>query len=261
MRSKPESARELAPLRRDRLLEELRRSRAAGVAELRRALGVSPATLRRDLEALAAQGRVRRVHGGALSVESRLEEPLFEDKTALAARQKQRIARAALALVKPGEAVYLDGGSTVLELARLLRDRTDLTVVTNSLRAMLELSGSGPRVISVGGDLRRLSQTLVGPLTDPVLGELRLDKAFMGAIGFSLDGELTTTDPAEAHTKRLVMERSREVILLADSGKAGKVSFARAGRLADVHVLVTDKGLDRRFAKELARLGVRLILA
>jgi len=261
MRSRAGIGRELAPGRRDRLRELVRQRRVAGAAELCRELGVSPATVRRDLEALERLGQLRRVHGGAVSVETRLEEPLFEDKAATAARQKHRIARAALALVKPGEALYLDGGSTVLELARLLRGRTDVTVVTNSLRAILELAGNGPRVIATGGDLRRLSQTLVGPLADPVLRELHIDRAFMGTIGFSLDKGLTTTDPAEAHTKKLVMSRSREVVLLADSGKAGKVSFARAGDASDLHVFITDKGLDRKFAREIVRRGVRLVLA
>ena len=103
-------------------------------------------------------------------------------------REKRRIAEAALEFIEPGDTIYLDGGSTVLELARLLRERTNLTVVTNSLHAAHELAGRGPRLIVIGGELRRLSQTLVGPLTRLVLQELHLDKAFMGTIGFALEG-------------------------------------------------------------------------
>ena len=157
--------------------------------------------MRRDLDQLERSGAIRRVHGGAVSVESRLEEPVFDDKTSLAAREKRRIAEAALTFVEPGDTIYLDGGSTVLELARLLRERTNLTVVTNSLHAALELAGRGPRLIVIGGELRRLSQTMVGPLTRLVLHELHLDKAFMGTIGFTLNEGLTTTDPSEAYTK------------------------------------------------------------
>ena len=98
-------------------------------------------------------------------MESRLEEPVFENKTNLAAKQKQRIAEEAYSLIEPDEAIYLNGGSTTLFLARLLRERTDLTVVTNSLQAAIELADSGPRVILIGGELRRISQTMVGPLT------------------------------------------------------------------------------------------------
>src|SRR5208282_1216045 len=111
------------------------------------------------LDELDRMGAIRRVHGGAVSVEGRLEEPVFEDKTAQAVREKRRIAKAALEFIDPGDTIYLDGGSTVLELARLLRDRTNITVLTNSLHAAVELAGRGPRQIVAGGELRRLSQT------------------------------------------------------------------------------------------------------
>jgi DeoR family transcriptional regulator, fructose operon transcriptional repressor len=251
----------LAPERWESLRTLIRQSGVIRVEDLSRQLKVSVATVRRDLDHLERSGAVRRVHGGAVSVESRLEEPLFENKTSLAAREKQRIAEAALAFIESGDTVYLDGGSTVLELARLLRDRPNLTVVTNSLRAAEELAGRGPRLLVIGGELRRLSQTLVGPLTRLVLKELHLDKAFMGTIGFALNQGLTTTDPSEAFTKELVMRQSRQVIVLADSSKAGKVSFARAGGWDKVHALITDSGLDKHFAKELIKQQIKLVRA
>jgi DeoR/GlpR family transcriptional regulator of sugar metabolism len=153
----------------------------------------------------------------------------------------------------------LDGGSTVLELARLLRDRSNLTVVTNSLRAAVELSGRGPRLIVIGGELRRLSQTTVGPLTRFTIRELHVDEAFMGTMGLSLEEGLTTTDPSEAYTKELVMEHAREVVLLADSSKVGKISFSCSGQLAKVRILVTDTRMDRRFSRELRKRGVKVV--
>ena len=251
----PEKA--LAAERLDRIRDLVRARRVVRLQELCREVGVSTATARRDLEELEKRGELRRVHGGAVSVESRLEEPLFDDKTALAAREKQRIAAAALARIKPGETIYLDGGSTVLALAQLLRDRTNVMVVTNSLRAAVELSGAGPRLILVGGELRRLSQTMVGPLTRAVLEELHVDRAFMGTMGFAAEG-LTTTDAGEAFTKELVMCRAREVVLLADSSKAGKILFARAGRLEQVHLVITDKHLAPEWTKELAEHGIKI---
>jgi DeoR/GlpR family transcriptional regulator of sugar metabolism len=252
---------ELAPERQDHLRDVIRGKGVMRLDEMRRVLRVSPATVRRDLDQLERKGVVRRVHGGAVSVESRLEEPLFDDKTSIAAREKRRIAEAALEFIEPGDTIYLDGGSTVLELARLLRESTNITVVTNSLRAALELAGAGPKLILIGGELRRLSQTLVGPLTRCVLRELHLDKAFMGTIGLAVRKGLTTTDTNEAFTKELVMSCARQVILLADSAKAGKVSFARAGRLQDVRVLITDKQLDKNLAKELTQAGLKLVRA
>jgi DeoR/GlpR family transcriptional regulator of sugar metabolism len=253
--------RDLAPQRQDALRTLVRERGVIRLDDLCRELKVSPATARRDLDQLERVGVIRRVHGGAVSVDSRLDEPLFDDKTSLAAKEKLRIAEAALAFVADGETIYLDGGSTVLGLARLLRERTNLTVVTNSLRAAHELAGHGPRLILIGGELRRLSQTMVGPLTRQVLQELHLDKAFMGTIGLSAAEGMTTTDPSEAFTKELVMRQARQVILLADSSKAGKVAFARAGGLDEVDVVITDAKLDKQFARELAEKKIKLVKA
>lgn len=251
----------LAPRRWDNLRSLIRDRGVIRIEDLCRELKVSPATVRRDLDQLEQSGAIRRVHGGAVSVESRLDEPVFAAKASLATREKRGIAAAALALIEPGDTIYLDGGTTVLELARLLRDRTNLTVVTNSLHAAHELAVRGPRLILIGGELRRLSQTVVGPLTRLVLQELHLDKAFMGTIGFTLKEGLTTTDPGEAFTKEMVMSRSRQVFVLADSSKAGKLSFARAGGWDKVHALITDKQMDQQFTKELVKAGVKVLRA
>lgn len=249
---------ELAAERQSHLHRIIRDRRAVRVDELCAELGVSPATVRRDLEALEDRGGIRRVHGGAVSIESRLEEPQFDDKTAIAAREKRAIAEAALKLIEPDDTVYLDGGSTVLELARLLRDRTDITAVTNSLRAAIELGASGPRLILIGGELRRRSQTMVGPLSRCLLESIHVDKAFMGTIGVSPDG-LTTTDPAEAFTKERVMRQAVAVVLLADHTKIGKVSFAKSGDLDDIHILITDERADPLFLKSVRKKNVKVI--
>lgn len=253
------SSKDLAPARQTRLRDFVRQNGSARVEDICRELGISPATARRDLEELETRGQLRRVHGGAVSVESRLEEPLFDDKTALAAREKRRIAEHALSLIKAGDTIYLDGGSTVLELARLLAERTDVTVVTNSLRAAIELSGRGPRLILLGGELRRLSQTVVGPLTPNLLEELHFSIAFMGTMGVSEKEGLTTSDPGEAFTKRLAMQRARRVVLLADSGKVGQVAFAHAGRLADVHLFITDEHLKPEHARLIRKKGPHVV--
>lgn len=254
-----QSQKNLAPERQSRLMDLLRERSAIRVDEICMELEVSAATARRDLEELEKSGRLRRVHGGAVCVETRLDEPLFDDKTSVAAREKLQIAQRALRLIRSDSTIYLDGGSTVLELARLLVDRTDITVVTNSLRAAVELSGRGPRVILIGGELRRRSQTMVGTLSRAVLDGLHFDMAFMGTIGLTLKQGLTTTDPAEAFTKELVMQHADQVVLLADSSKFGKVSFARAGSLQDIDVLITDQHADKKLLNEAKKKNINVL--
>jgi DeoR/GlpR family transcriptional regulator of sugar metabolism len=251
--------RDLAPRRRERLRRLIEERRAARLDELSATLGVSQATVRRDLDELAAAGAIRRVHGGAVALDGGQPEPLFDAKAGEAMEEKRRIAERAVALLSPEDTVYLDSGSTVLAAARLLHGQDRMTVVTNSLPVAAELTGRGPRLILIGGELRAMSRALVGPLTRHLLAEIQVDRALMGTFAFSLEDGLTTTDPNEAYTKGMAMARAREVILLADSRKAGVRSFVAAGRLRDVDVLVTDRGLDERTARALERRGVRVI--
>ena len=250
---------DLQPERWNRLRELLKHKGVVHLDELCEKLNVSPATVRRDLRQLEDLGKLRRVHGGAVSTGPRLEELLFDEKARIAVRAKRRIAHAAVKFVGTGDTVYLDGGSTVVELARLLRERNDITIVTNSLRAALELAGGGPRLILIGGELRRRSQTIVGSLTSLMLSELHVDKAFIGTLGLTMKEGLTTSDPDEAYTKVQVMERAGEVILLADSSKAGKILLSNAGKIEDVNVLVTDKDIDPKIVQDVHERGIQVI--
>ena len=254
-------ARDLAPQRRQRIRSIVESRRAARLEELSVALGVSQATVRRDLDELEAEGRVRRVHGGVVAVDERQGEPHFEVKAAEAAEAKDRIAARAVAMLAPDDTVYLDSGSTVLAAARLLHGWDRLTVVTNSLPAIVELAGRGPRLIVVGGEYRATSQALVGPLSQFLLENIHVNRAFVGSYAVSLEDGLTTTDPAEAFTKKLAQERATQVVLLADSRKLGGRSFVHAGRIEAVDVLVTDAGIDERIVKSLERRGITVIKA
>jgi DeoR/GlpR family transcriptional regulator of sugar metabolism len=249
----------LAPERQKRVLALIREREAVRVDELCDDLSVSPATIRRDLEALEANGSIQRVHGGAVFGGSLLDEPLFDDKTQVASEEKRKIAKQALHHVHSGATIYIDGGSTLLEFARLLHERSDVTIVTNSLKAALELSNASPRLILLGGELRRRSQTITGPLTRTLLDSISLDVAFMGTIGVTPE-QITTTDPGEAYTKELVMSRSKRVVLLADSQKVGKVSFASAGKMEDIHFIISDRGVDPSFVRLMKKKGIGIEL-
>lgn len=257
----PDNIIAFAPERRERLRQIVRTRRAVRIEDLRAELGVSIATIRRDLDELEHDGSLRRVHGGAVSVDDRVVEARFEAKAAQRLPQKQRIAERAAALIGPDETLYLDSGSTCLELARCLGGRDDLTVVTNSLPVIVELAGRGPRVIVVGGELRPLSQAIVGPLGLPIIDELYVDRAFMGTFSLSIEAGLTTTDPAEAFTKRQMLAHAREVVLLADATKLGTRAFAHAGRLDQVDLIITDTAPDTPAQEAFDRAGVRVLVA
>lgn len=251
---------ELGAERQQKVLQLLRVERVVRVEDLSVELNVSSATIRRDLVDLEGRGKLRRVHGGAVAIDSRLEEPpVFDDKAVVAAEEKRAIAAEALKHIQPDETIYVDGGTTTLELVRMIRDMQGITVVTNSLRAAVELSGSGPRLILIGGELRRRSQTMVGPLTRATLSALHVDKAFMGTMGLTIRAGLTTTDPAEAFTKELVMQHAGEVILMAHSEKIGKISFARSCGIEQVDLIITDRGVPLEFKKTINEMNIKLI--
>jgi DeoR family fructose operon transcriptional repressor len=250
---------DLAVERQERIRARLLAQRVVRVDELAEWLQISAATVRRDLLELEQQGRLRRVHGGATEIDKNLDEPLFDDKTAIATTEKRAIAEAAFKLINPTDTVFLDGGSTILVLAHLLLPLAHLTVVTNSLRVAQLLSGNGPRMILTGGECRRLSQTFVGPLSRPVLERVQLDWAFMGTIGVSAEAGLTTTDPNEAFTKELAISRARRIALLADSTKFGKSSFVRFGDAGQLTHLITDSAAPAAQLEAFRRIGVEVV--
>ncbi|MBQ6597674.1 MAG: DeoR/GlpR transcriptional regulator [Lentisphaeria bacterium] len=256
----PERTRKLLSAERESLIC---RSLTAGVrtiSELSNELQVSEATVRRDLETLEKQGVIRRVYGGAELLRKRHTEPLYEEKASLHALEKARIAEAAVKFIQEGDTIFLDGGSTVLEMARRLPSLRDLTVVTNSLMAAAELMEKNFHLILVGGAFRSLSRTLVGPLTSKILESLTISKAFLGTIGLEAERGISTTDPNEAYTKELVMKRSDKVFLLADSSKFGVSSFVFSGDAGDIDVLVTDSALSQAAQKQLKTKNIEVIL-
>lgn len=241
----------LAAVRFEAIKQMLKDQHVLSVIELSNELGVSQATIRRDLVELEKAGALKRVHGGAVQIEeSRLVEMAFDDKAQIAGEEKKNIAKKALEFIPQEGSVFLDGGSTVFALAHLLVDMHNLTVVTNSIRVATLFSCGGPRVILVGGELRKRSQTFVGALTGAILKNIHVDIAFMGALGVSVNSGMTTTDPREAFTKDLVLKNSSKSILLVDGGKIDKVSFVRFGNLENLSCIITDDNVKKNQLKQ-----------
>ena len=207
-------------------------------------LDVSDMTVRRDIAELADRGLVRKVHGGAVDARHAAREPGFRAKSGLAGPQKAAIARAALALVRPGSAIALSAGTTTHLLARLLADSDlrPLTVVTNSLPAADALHRPDDHELTVvlTGGTRTPSDALVGPLATAALRDLRVDVTFLGVHGLGVDTGLTTPNLLEAETDRALVAAAGQLVVLADRSKWSETGLSRIADLSAVDVLITD---------------------
>ncbi|GAA4930093.1 DeoR/GlpR family DNA-binding transcription regulator [Streptomyces coeruleoprunus] len=263
----------LAEQRRALILDEVRRRGGARVNELTRKLNVSDMTVRRDLDALARQGVIEKVHGGAVPVsDARTHEPGFEAKSALEPGAKEEIARAAAAMVAPGSAIALSGGTTTYAVAQRLLDVPDLTVVTNSVRVadvFHTAQGAGPggapqpgsATVVLTGGVRTPSDALVGPVADQAIGSLHFDVLFLGVHGVSVEAGLSTPNLAEAETNRRLIRSARRVVVVADHTKWGKVALSSFARLEEVDTLVTDAGVSEDVRAEMAEYVPGLVVA
>ncbi|MFE7660654.1 DeoR/GlpR family DNA-binding transcription regulator [Streptomyces celluloflavus] len=255
-----------APERQQEILRLARESGRVDVLSLAEEFQVTAETVRRDLKALDRAGLVRRVHGGAIPA-GRLDfEPDLAERDAVAADEKQRIARAALAEL-PGSgsgpgSVILDAGTTAARLAAELPLEAELTVVTHALPVAARLADHpGLTLHLVGGRIRHRTRAAVDDWALRAYREINADVLFLATNGFSLEGGLTTPDLAEAAVKRALIAAARRVVLLADSAKFGQQHFARFGGLPDVDLLITDTGLSPDDALAIERAGTEVVRA
>jgi DeoR/GlpR family transcriptional regulator of sugar metabolism len=232
----------LARHRQSLILQAVRSDGSARVSDLTQQLGVSDMTIRRDLEVLARDGLVEKVHGGAVLPGSpSAHEVGFEDKLVFECSEKTTIARAAASLVKPGTAIALTAGTTTFGLAQCLLDVPGLTIVTNSLRVASLFGGKEGVSVVVTGGVRTPSDALVGPVADLTIRSLHFDTVFLSCNGIDPEAGLTTPNLAEAETNRTFIKLARRVVVLADHTKWGVVSLASFASLDDVNVLITDE--------------------
>lgn len=248
--------------RRQIIADRARRDGRVEVAVLAEDLGVTTETVRRDLTELEQAGILRRVHGGAIPVDRlRIERGVSDRATSMAA-EKDRIAKAALAEIRDGATILLDAGTSTQALVVALPEGRDLTVVTNSLGAAMELADrAGTQVHLLGGRVRSRTLATVDDWAIRTVRELRPDVVFLGTNGCTPSGGLTTPDPAEAAVKRAMADAGRRVVLLADHSKLGEDHFVRFADVADLDVLITDTGADPARCDELTAAGCEVVRA
>jgi len=243
-----------------RIRERLSAQPGVSITELAAEFGVSEMTVRRDLTALEGQAHIQRTHGGAVLTEKMILEFNYRERREQNRAAKQAIAAAARQLVQPGQRLILDTGTTTLELACLLRDGENLTVITPSLAVASELQHApGVEVVLLGGVMRRGSPDLTGPVTEHCLELFSADFVFQGAEGIGLDGAIYNTDLRLARVDKLMRRVARKSCLLADSTKLGTTALARSGVLADVDFLITDRGANPAVLRQFGRMGPRVL--
>ncbi|MFJ7243448.1 DeoR/GlpR family DNA-binding transcription regulator [Kitasatospora sp. NPDC098652] len=244
-----------------RILSHVTEAGSADVHALSELLEVSASTIRRDLQGLHDRGLLHRTRGGASTGAVTLERSLRQ-RSEHRQEEKRRIGLAAAELVPEGAVVGLTGGTTTVELARALADRTGITVVTNAVNIAAELIvRPAIRLVVIGGLARSASYELVGPAADRMLSHYHLDLSFIGVDGLTAQEGCTTHDEMEAEADRALLRRSGRSVVLADSTKIGRVTFASICPLSEVHALVTDDGLDTDRAGAVSGCGLEIIRA
>ena len=255
--------------RKRRILERLGIDGKVRVPELSAACAVSEETVRRDLLVLEKEGRVRRVYGGAVAAEPRLfeYEPPYLQRRSLHAEAKARIGRAAAGLVSTGDTIAIDVGTTTLELARAIRGRQRLTVLTNSIAVAYELMESiqakqfTGKIIVIGGELNPEQQSLSGVAGERMLADFRVDKAFISIGGLSLQRGISDYDLAEAGMSRRLIDFADRTIVLADDSKLEREAFAHIAPLERAHTVVCNAPAPKEWLPALTAAGLEWIVA
>lgn len=249
-------------VRQKQIAELIAQRGECSIEELVEQFGVSGMTLRRDLQTLADQGKVIRTHGGAAMAERISFEFEFLNRVRDNQLGKEAIAAAAAAQIKDGETVMLDSGTTTLELAKQLRGRHGLTIITSSLPIAAQLQYDQQiEVLLLGGRLRASSPDLAGAITEANLETLRADAAFLGADAIDRQGLVYQQSPEVGRMVAKMAASAGRVYVVADGSKLGKTALWRFGRLADWTALVTDASADRSLLASLKKAGVRVLKA
>lgn len=249
--------------RRQTILAMLKQRGRVSVQDIVETLHCSEATARRDLDALEQTDSVIRTIGGAVyDAYHTAKEVSFAEKTSLSWVEKERIAYTAASLVEEGDIIGLSGGTTTYLIAKQLKARSGITVVTNALNIAMELADcDGIQLVVAGGILRHKSYELCGPLTEKVVESLNIGKMFLGIDGFSLGQGLTTHSESEAQIAKILIKRSERTLVVFDQSKVGRVSLFSIAPIASIHACITDAPLDGPLNDELCKHDIRVYVA
>jgi DeoR/GlpR family transcriptional regulator of sugar metabolism len=251
-----------ADTRREAILARLAESGYATVDSLAQQLAVSNMTVRRDLDRLANEKLVNRTHGGATLDDGRGGERSVDERLGESHAEKRAIGRAAAEMVEDGDTVIIDAGTTALEVARHLMGRSDITVISNSLRVIEALSQSeGIRTIATGGELKQRELAFVGPVAEGMLAQRRATLAFISASGCTPEDGPTDYEDAEVAVKRVMVAHARRCFLLLDASKFGRTAPLVIAPLDEFDGVISDAEISAEMAEFLQRSGLELVRA
>jgi len=225
------------------------------------AFSVAVETIRRDLDVLQRRGLMRRVHGGAIALDRFSREYSVAERRSLNSEVKQKIAAVAVQYLPQSGTIFVDAGTTTEFLFPFLRDKKDLTVVTNSLLLATDIGDSTTNVILLSGRIRPITLSAVGDLALNAMENFHADIAFLGTNGVDVNIGFTTPDSDESAVKRKMIAHARETILMVDSSKFGKSFATRFAKLSEIDRVVTDLGADNTAVQELEKVGIEVVLA
>ena len=251
----------LAIERRNEILEKLQADRRVVVSELSQIYDVSEEMIRRDLDKLEQQGKLRRSHGGAVSVKEPQAETPYSEREIIHQKEKKIIAAAAVRLIEPYDRIALDASSSAWYMASILPD-IPLTVVTNSIKVALELSSKEKvQVISSGGQLAARSLSYVGPMAERSLEPYYVDKAFISCKGVHLERGISESNELQAMVKQRMIKQSDRVYLLSDNSKIGIQAFTHVAGWEDIQVVITDDGIRPEHTDALRSREIEVMIA
>jgi DeoR/GlpR family transcriptional regulator of sugar metabolism len=249
----------LSEERRNKILEIVNHDKIIKIDDITEKFNISVATARRDLDILEEQLYVKRIYGGAALLTPSGTEPLFFTREMENRAEKIAIAKAAAELVVEGDTIYIDTGTTTLEVARNLMKINNITVLTSSLTIMNELANSNVTVYSLGGKIRPHELSMSGSIAINSLGQFCVEKAFIGAAGVTFDEGISDFNYEEAQVRLIAIKRAKQSILVADSSKFGNNAFARTCSLEYFHTIITDINLPKVFVDGIKDRKINLI--
>ncbi|WFR55163.1 DeoR/GlpR family DNA-binding transcription regulator [Anaerocolumna sp. AGMB13025] len=231
----------LAIERRNKILAMLQRDSRVVVSDLSASFNVTEETIRRDLDKLEKEGFAKKTYGGAIINESLNVDLPYTVRKKANVTNKQYIAEIISSVIEDGDHIMMDASSTAVYVAKHLKNKKNITIITNSIEILLELSEvAGWKVLSTGGTLREGSLSLVGYQAEKMITNYHVDKAIISCKGIDLEKGITDSNEMDAHIKKLMFESANTKILAADNSKFNKISFTKIGDLSDIDIMITD---------------------